>query len=456
MKLVVAVVLAAVVWVAFTFWMAEWVRHSATSNAAILLVLVGYALVMVAISGGVAVLAGDRLFERGWRERLVGGAPPDVLVAPQSHVVGFSAMVVVSLIALGALSEALSDGVLAEYFEKGAKRVTLRSDDHAAKLEVLAALGEERREDKVRPAIELLDEVWRNPREDEDVRRASLAAFGAVLATLTSAVDQWRAEGKYDRWQELLTIELRTSLGPELRAARASASGPLRSDLGRLLGLLREPGIERVLLDELRQSVPADLVTEPDATWVAAVQGAMELRSNAALFAVGTEVARHRADENTVALLALATSKLASAYHLAHPTLDERTMPEAEREGITRVVAAWVGVLTGTLAQRCAAAVALQRVRHGVALEPLIAAFDQAEAEAKCATEVVDLGLRRGEALGANILLRRRLLDAIAVLSEGSPRARSWVEDRLAAARKGELERELEPILDDFLRRLPR
>ena len=331
--------------------------------------------------------------------------------------------------------------------------MTLRSDDKAAKLEVLAALGGERREDRVRPALELLDEVWRNPREDEDVQRAALAAFGAVMVTLTSAVDQWRAEGKHDRWQEQLTIELRTALGPELRAARAGANGALRADLGRLLGLLREPGIERVLLDELRQSTPADPVTEPDATWVAAVQGAMELRSSAALFAIGAEVARHRADD-TVALLALATSKLVSAYHLARPTIDERTMPEAEREGIKKVVTAWIDVLTGSLAQRCAAAIALQRVRHGAALEPLIAAFDRAEAEAKCATEVVDLGLRRGEALGANILLRRRLLDAIAVLSEGSPRAHAWVEDRLAAARKGELERELEPILDDFLRRL--
>lgn len=455
-KLGLAVALLAAAWVLLLWWMAPWIRGEATSNAAILLVLLVYALLICAIVGGVAVLLGDRLFERGWRERLVGGPPPDLHTPPRSHVLGFSVIFVVGVIGLGALSELITGGVLSEYQAKGAKRVTLRSDDVAEKLEVIEALGEERREERVKVAIELLDEVWRNPGEALEVRRAAFAALGSIVSSLNGAVDQWRLEGKPGRWQEVFSTGLRQTLGPELVAAFRSGQGAVRADLARLIGLLRAIEVEELLIESLARARPADPRAEPDAEWVAAVQSLMELRTSRALFAVGVEIGRHpELPDGAVALLALAVSKLFSAYHFARPELDERTMPEVERDALSRVVESWIGALSSaSLPRRCAAAVALQRTRHGAALEPLMTAFDKAERGVMCETEVIELGLGRGEALGANLLLRHRLLDAIAVLAADNARVKAWVADRAAAAARGEIEPELEPTLIDFLARL--
>lgn len=442
--------------------MPPWIRGEATSNATILLVLLVYALLVFGIVGGLVILLGDRLFERGWRQRLVGGTPPEVHTPPRSHVLGFSALFVVGVIGMGALSEAATGGVFAEYRAKGAKRVTLRSDDGAQKLEVIENLAAERREERVMVAVELLDEVWRNPREALEVRRAALGALGELMAALNGAVDQWRLEGKPGRWQEVFATELRRHLAPELVAAYRNGQGgqggdaALRADIGRLIGLMRATEVEGVLLETLSRARPADPRVEPDADWVAAVQSLMELRTSRALFAVGVEIARRdELADGAVALLALAVSKLVSAYHFARPDLDERTMPEAEREALSQVVESWLDALAApSLPKRCAAAVVLQRTRHGAALEPLIAAFDGAERGAMCATEVVELGLGRGEALGANLLLRHRILDAIAVLAADDPRVKAWVAEKVAAAARGEIERELEPTLVDFLARL--
>lgn len=455
-KLGLAVGVLAALWASFLWWMPPWIRGEATSNAAILVVLLVYALLVFGIVGGLSILVGDRLFERGWRERLVGGPPPDLHTPPKNHVLGFSVIFVVGVIGLGALSEVLTGGVLSEYQAKGARRVTLRSDDVAEKLEVIAALGEERREERVKVAFELLDEVWRNPGEVLEVRRAALGALGAVMAALNGAVDQWRLEGKPGRWQEVFATELRRTLGPELVAAYRSGEGVLRADLARLVGLMRGVEVEELLIESLTRARPADPAVEPDAEWVAAAQSLMELRTSRALFAVGAEIGRQpELSDGAVALLALAVSKLFSAYHFARPELDERTMPETEREGLSKVVESWLAALaSSSLPKRCAAAVALQRMRHGAALEPLIAAFDKAERGAMCKTEVVELGLGRGEALGANLLLRHRLLDAIAVLSADNARVKSWVTERAAAAARDEIERELEPTLLDFLARL--
>lgn len=455
-KLGLAVGALAALWALLLMWMPPWIRGEATSNAVILLVLLVYALLVFGIVGGLAILVGDRLFEKGWRERLVGGPPPDSDTPPKSHVLGFSALFVVGVIGLGALSEVVTGGLLAEYQAKGAKRVTLRSDDVAEKLEVIEALGEERREERVKVAVELLDEVWRNPGESVEVRRAAFGALGGIVGAMNGAVDQWRLEGKPGRWQEVFATELRKTLGPELVAARRSAEGGLRADLSRLLGLLRAVEVEDLLIESLSRAKPVDPALEPDAEWVAAVQSLMELRTSRALFAVGVEIGRHEPiDDGAVALLALAVSKLFSAYHFARPELDERTMPEVEREGLSRVVESWLAALASpSLAKRCAAAVALQRTRHGAALEPLLVAFDKAERGVMCKTEVVELGLSRGEALGANLLLRHRLLDAIAVLSADNPRVKAWVGEKAAAAARGEIERELEPTLLDFLARL--
>ncbi|HRE90556.1 MAG TPA: hypothetical protein PK095_15600, partial [Myxococcota bacterium] len=257
-KLGLATGTLALAWAALLWWMPPWIRGEATSNAVILLVLLVYALLVFGLVGGLALLLGDRLFDRGWRDRLVGRPAPDMATPPRSHVLGVSVFFVVGVIGLGALSELVTNGVLAEYQAKGAKRVTLRSDDANEKLEVIENLGEERREERVTVAIELLDEVWRNPGEAVEVRRAALGALGGIIAALNGAVDQWRLEGKVGRWQEVFTTALRRTLGPELVAAHRGAQGGLRADLARLIGLLRVAEVEEVMVESLSRAPPAD------------------------------------------------------------------------------------------------------------------------------------------------------------------------------------------------------
>lgn len=459
---------------------APFIREDATSNFAILLALLGCAFVGLVAALLCAGLVGDLVFGRAWRERVLAGMTPspgaagsepaprgeanedigiDALGPPKSHVFGYSALVVAVVVGLFAASEAMTQGVLGEYRAIGAKRVTLRGADHEAKREVMALLGEERRDDRVPPAIELLDVVWRDARQPEETRRQALAALGELVDYLNGAVDSWRREGKAHRWQETLVLDLRRRLQPELRASRRTATGGLRADLTRLLGLLRDRESERELVELATSKAGPSDPSDPDDEWVAAIQALAELRTLSALSAMGDALGRIARlpvppPPELHALLALATSKLAYAYHFERPDLDESSMREAEREALARVAGAWSEELSRHPPSRgCAAAIALMRLRHGAALAPLMARFDEPSAGGiTCEIELVELGLGRKEALGARLVLRRRLLDAIAVLSAGNAEVRDWLGRHLTHT--GGLEDDVRLVMDDFHRRL--
>jgi hypothetical protein len=444
--------------------MAGFIRDDATSNASVMLLLVGYAFIGLAAAFGLAGLIGDRLFSTGWRLRFLAGvrvsAPVDsaVLAVPKNHVFAFSALVVLVVIGLGFVSEAMSGGVLADYRFSGSRRVTLRGDDLESKQEVLVKLGEERREERVMAAVELIDVVWRDPGQSDETRRVALAALGELVDYLNSAIDTWRIEGKTGRWQESFALALRARLAPEVRSARRSAGGWLRADLTRLLGLLRDGESEREFVDTLARSTPPVDMADSSAEWLATVQALIEIRTLGSLSAVGLEARRLEgrgspAPEAAFDLLALGTAKLAHAYHFARPDLDVRSMPPAEIETLSQLVGSWTAVLHHpNPRRRCGAAVVLMRLRHGEALKPLLKAFDDPTArDVRCETEVVDLGLGRGEALGAGILLRRRLLDAIGALSGGNQDVAAWLDGHLKAK---DVEAEVEAVLVDLRARL--
>jgi hypothetical protein len=192
---------------------------------------------------------------------------------------------------------------------------------------------------------------------------------------------------------------------------------------------------------------------------VASVQALAEVRTLGALGAVGLEGQRLAARGHELApaahdLLALATAKLAFAYHFARPQLDARTMPDADKYTLTRLVEHWGSDLRAdSTRRRCSAAITLMRLRHADALDALLTAFDGDDArDVMCETEIVKLGLGRGEALGASILLRRRLLDAIGVLSANNQRVANWADGHLA--KSGSLEPEVEAVLTDLRRRI--
>ncbi len=464
-RLVTATALALGLWAGLTYIMAGFIREDATSNASVMMLLVGYAFVGLAAAFGLAGLIGDRVFSSGWRLRFLVGvrvaAPVDssLLVVPKNHVLAFSALVVTAVIGLGFMSEAMTGGVLADYQFSGSRRVTLRGDDVESKHEVLLKLGEERREERVMAAIELIDVVWRDPAQSDVTRRLALAALGELVDYLNSAIDTWRIEGKTGRWQESFAVSLRARLAPEVRSARRAASGWLRADLTRLLGLLRDVDSEREFVDSLARSTPqAEPAAGLSGEWLATVQALIEIRTLGSLTAIGQEARRLEARGVTVPeaafdLLALGTAKLAHAYHFARPLLDPRSIPPAELATLSQLVVSWTAELKHTNPRRrCAAAIVLMRLRHGEALMPLLAAFDHPTAhDLRCETEIVDLGLGRGEALGAGILLRRRLLDAIGALSGGNKDVAAWLDRHLKAK---DVEAEVEAVLVDLRGRL--
>ncbi|PIE19651.1 MAG: hypothetical protein CSA66_02215, partial [Proteobacteria bacterium] len=263
------------------------IRHQSTSPVGDMLLLTALAFVILGTATSLGVLVGDALFPGRWRERVILGrnialaVPDDSIEAVRSlksYFLHFSVLVVVFIIASIWGFNALTDGFFAEFQRFGRIRSTLRSDSVEPKLSVLAELADWRRDDEVPGALELLDTVWRDPRQPEAVRAKSLDSLARLGVYLNDSVDQWRQDNRQRSWQGDSLVNLRRGLAPALREAIPGASPALRPALVSALGSLRDPRSTELLLAEL-DAYP----DESSAEWRAAAIALGRSRTGSAL-----------------------------------------------------------------------------------------------------------------------------------------------------------------------------
>ncbi len=437
-----------------------WIWDESSSHLANLLILLGLAFALLAFGGAIATLVGDLIFPNRWRERVilgrrVAGPADDALDSPETvrgmktYMLPFSAILVVAIGGAGAGFDAASGGFLKRYQRFGSLRTTLRSDDMAGKLESLAALSGERRENRLMPILELLDLTWRDPRQPDEVRSAALAAMGTLVAYLSDAIDSWAAEGRQDSWQQARFAELRDTLAPQLREARLRADPARAAELTHLIGLLRDVGSEPALI-----ALATDRTAAGTPAWRAAVIALGRMRTFAAFEAVLPLAMWRELDDDAWFAVAFATQALAREYHRNRPELDESRIPDREQEALARAVETWSPLLSdGAESRRCIATMVALYLRDARMRDPIIAAFDAPSgADMLCASVPVDVGLGRREYVAEQGFFRRRLIDALALISLGDPDVKAFIDRRLE--RGGDLEPTVKALLEDLRRHL--
>ena len=438
----------------------DYIWQESSSHLVNLLLLLGLAFALLALGAAGATLVGDLAFPNRWRERVILGLrvpppadadldSPDTIRGMKTFMPQFSIIFALLTAATGFTFDRVADGFLTRYQRFGSLRTTLRSDDTAGKLDSIGRLSAERRENRVAPILEALDLTWRDPRQPDEVRSASIAAMGALVVYLTDAIDSWNADGRQDSWQRTHFADLRERLGPQLRAARETAPAARAVDLTYLLGLLRDTPSEPALIRDAtdRQKVNT-------AIWRASVVALGRLRSFAAFEAIAPVAGWPDLTDESWSAVAWSTLALANAFHKARPELDESRLSDAEAKVLKDTIAIWAPqLITGSEARRCEAANVVKYLRDSRMRDPLIAAFDApAGAAMVCKTLPVDVGLGKSAWTAEQGFFRRRLVDALALIALGDETIKAWVTKRLADS--DDLDGSVKALLADFKRYL--
>jgi len=464
--LLTSVVLVAIA-VGATGPMTEFLRYRSTSVALNMLLLTVFAFLMLGAATYLAIVIGDRLFPGRWRERVILGrriepeADDDSLAAlseSRTFYLHFSVIIVVLLVAGLWTFDRVTDFSLRETHQ----HTVLRSDNVNAKLELLRDLSAERRDDRVTEAFDVLDLVWRDESQPTEVRQAAFSAIAALGRYLGAATDRWRLEGRLRSPQEALLIALAQTLAPDLRRflndpslspdERASLSDPpeeLRAHAVYAVGSLRDRRARHIFEREL-DAYPDD----GSDGWQSAVIAIGRARAHDLLPRI-IELLRHERDHEAFVRITWTVVELLKAFHRAYPTVDERRLPAEVRAALSELVTVYGDIVkSGAPERRCLAAVVLAFTRDIRIREIVFEAFDApGAAELTCDQESVQVLGSAVDTLGdAYDSLRQRLIDAVALVSQGDLVVTRWAQSRLS--RDTDDDEYVEILLTDLLEKL--
>ncbi len=412
---------------ATAFPIAAYIRDTSTSLVLDTAMQTSWLLALLLGSALLAIVVADRVFPFHWRRRVILGelidpsdddadAEPVVL---QSHVLGFS-LILVGIMAVSGLGlDLVTGGFLAEYQRVGYMHTLRRSDNTELKLELIGELGDVRRQQRVRDGVEVLDLMWRDvTRQPEEVRRMAVVVLGRQALALNSSVRAWSKQGVRDHWELELVRRLRRQTGPDLRAAWTNATPPLRASISLALGKLGDRDSVAFLAEAIRGGVePGD-----GGPWRATVAGLGVARDPAALEAL-IDVAPRVTDPDDFRTLAWAVGELSRHY-----------LPESDKAIdalFPRLVDTFVALSSGgTFTRRCEAIDVLRKTGDARIATPLTAIFDTPDADGNCESAYVQIDEKAPELAVAAEPLRMRIIRALALVALGDDELLDWLRKR--------------------------
>lgn len=455
--LVASLVLAGLV-VAVTGPMAQFLRYESRSVVTNMLILLGYAFVVLGAATLIAILVGDLVFPGRWRERVILGRHvlPEVAIedmadpirglrATKSYYVQFSALVAI-LVGFAVFAFQKGTGFS---LEESYQRTTLRAESIEPKLGLIEELGEQRRDDRVPQAIELLDSVWRDETQPLAVRKAALVALGQVGDYLSDAVDRWREQGRTRSWQGDTLIGLRASLGPALQRFHETAPPALRPYVTYVLGAIHDDEARGLFLKELEAFPDESSPEHRTALLALGLSRQIEALPEVAALVDGEH------DAASFALIAWVARELMYTFHRYYQSTDEDKIPEPLRAAVEKLWRFFGEVAaSGAPERRCIAAVVLAQSRDLRLRDVLFKAFDApGAAEIVCDYGRIEAVTGTMRTLGEEGQeLRHRLIDALALVSLGDDVVTRWARARLTQG--GGLSENVRYLLNDLLAKL--
>ncbi|MGM0578274.1 MAG: hypothetical protein ACQEXJ_21300 [Myxococcota bacterium] len=406
---------------------ADYVRHASDSVVGDMGILTLWLFLLLTGSVCLGILLGDQIFPHRWRERVILGEsveiaePEDPLAPPplpRSHMLGFSAIVVV-LVVVGALAiEAMTGGFFGEYQRVGSKRTILRGDNTELKLDLIGELADKHREPLVRDALELLDMAWRDERQPPEVRDAALVALGQLAGSLVSSVDSWVEEGVRDHWEIDLVRDLRRHVAPDLRDVFESSRPETAAHVARTLGKLRDRESVDLFVEWARQHAE-----DPGPPWLGAVSALGLIREPAAMKPLSRLAPKVAGDREAFRTLAWAIGEISRHY-----------VPETD-DDVDAFYPKLIGIFgdladDGPIQRRCDAVHVLGNTGHAAIADPLFEAFDAEGAAATCEVGYVDLDAEAPELIAIEEPLRLRILRGLGLVAVGNERVLGWARER--------------------------
>lgn len=411
---------------ATAFPVASYIRDSSTSLVLDTAMQTSWLLALLLGSALISIVVSDRVFPFHWRRRVVLGelidpseGEADAPVVLQSHVLGFSFILVAVMAVAGLGLDVLTGGFLAEYQRVGYMHTLRRSDKTELKLELISELGDVRRQQRVRDAVDVLDLMWRDStRQPGEVRQLAVVVLGRQAMALNSSVRSWSRQGVRDHWELELMRRLRRQTAPDLRTAWTSADPDLRASISLTLGKLGDRDSVAFLADAIRAKLrPGD-----GGPWRATVAALGVARDPVALEAL-VEVAASVDDPDDFRTLAWAVGELSRHYLPGSDKAIDALFP--------RLVEVF-GELSkgGTLPRRCEAVDVLRKTGDARIRLPLEALFDTADADGICESAYVQIDEKAPELGVATEPMRMRIIRALALVALGDDDLLDWLRKR--------------------------
>lgn len=435
-RLAVSASLCFVVLLAPSGALAEYIRTTSASPVGDMLIQTVWLAFCLPASYFTSVLIGDVVFPNRWRERVILGnaeageaamADDDPMAAvrairhTRTYKLPFYMLVVVGVLGCASAIEAVSDGFLTEYQERGYFRTLMRTQKHDVKIAVIEEQADKRRQSHVTVAVQQLTAVFNDETQPPQVRQAAAKTLGQLGRYVVQAIDSWNAKSTAQgHWELDLLRQMHGKTAPGLRRAFAEGRSDMRRTVAIALGKMRDAGAGPMLVEYLLRHTKT--VDEVYLGAASAMGFLHDFDRMSGLLRVAEMVKEQPEAFRVVSWAVGQTSRKFQVY------VHETGPPPKEFDALITLYGELVK--TGSTQQRCVAAHVLNDTGHAGIIPILMDAFDSPGSDATCARHEIAMDEPAPLVMGDRQPVRRAVLWSFRNVSRGSEEVAEWASKR--------------------------
>ena len=400
----------------------EWIREKSTSPGIDMLIITVWLLMALVVAYLVAVLIGDSVFPKGWRDVQVLGRrtsdlsdsleAEDIVRAARGQTLPFAGIWVGTVLALSFLTQASTSGFFDWYSQYGFASSALRGDNQTLKIQVLEEMTRAP-DGRLVGYAKMAFGYWDD--DDSEVRLAAYWSVGEIGRRMTRSIGLLDAGETGGEWVRDLHAWLMESVAPmAITRFSNAASSAERTPLAYVLGGLQPPEMA-ALFENYLSSESRDTDTDT----VVLLSLAKPARRSEAVPLI-RQVLEEASDTD---LLILALWAAGEVYGLGTGSANEAP-PDPE---LVRIVKNRLSSYSFEV--QCVALDALTRLRTEETNEGLFALFETVSPPSRrCERREQSRRFGKPILVSREEELREKIVKVLASVADGSDAVMAWLE----------------------------
>lgn len=435
-RLAIAAISCVAVLLAPAIPVADYIRNSSASPFGDMVIQTLWLFMALPAAYFTAVLVGDFVFPNRWRERVILGREDvaDAALDDDDPAAALKAIrgnrsfklplyMLIVLLVLGFTwgIEAVTNGFLAEYQERGYFRTLMRTDRTPSKLALIEEQNDKRRESRVTIAVQMLTQVFQDPNQPPEVKKAALKTLGRLGRYLVTSIDSWNKKGSAEgHWEVGLLAWMQEHTAPPLRATFKGGDAAMKGHAAIALGKIRDTAGGKLLVDDLRARSK-----KTDSDYFATAVGLGFLHDFDLMDDLLEVAALVKDDVKAFRYVTWALGETSRQYQVYD---NEAGEPPKEFD---RLITLYAEILkTGKTAQSCAAAYLMDTTGHAGIVPHLQEAFDRPGGDAICTRHELAMDEPAPYVMGDDQPLQRAILYAFRNVGKNNLEVADWSRKR--------------------------